>query len=119
VLRAPVPDDPEQLIGSAYIRADLGKISGMTFWRLEHAPDPEERLPEPDLILGSNKCKRWKLGRYRAWKRRMLDRGHVRLWRPASATVPPTEPSATVPAADLPPARRRRTAEALEDTVAT
>jgi hypothetical protein len=81
VERTPAPDDPERLIGSAYIRADLGNISPMTFWRLEHNPDPEQCLPPPDLILGSNKRKLWRYGTYRSWKARMLGRGHVRLWR--------------------------------------
>jgi hypothetical protein len=83
--RAPALADPERLIGSAFIKADLGGISGMTLWRLEHAPDPDERLPPPDLVLGSNKKKLWKFGTYRAWKARLLARGHVKLWRHASA----------------------------------
>jgi hypothetical protein len=79
--RSPAPDDPERLIGTAYIKADLGGISTMSFWRLEHSPNEDERLPPPDLILGSNKRKLWKLGTYHRWKVKMLNRGHVRLWR--------------------------------------
>jgi hypothetical protein len=104
-LRASALDDPERLIGSAFIKADLGNISGMTFWRLEHNPDPEERLPSPDLIFGSNKRKLWKFGTYGAWKARMLGRGHVKLWRRGSATAPTAEPPAPPP--DLPTPRRR------------
>jgi hypothetical protein len=80
-LKTPDPNDPERFVGTKYIKSDLGDISNMTLWRLEHAPDPEERLPEPDVILGSNKQKRWRLGTYQAWKVRMLRRGRVKLWR--------------------------------------
>jgi hypothetical protein len=83
-LKAPDPNDPDRLVGSAYIKADLGNISPMTFWRWEHAPNPEERLPPPDIIIGSSKQKRWRLGTYKMWKARMLKRGHVRLWRQGS-----------------------------------
>jgi hypothetical protein len=82
LLKAPDPADPERLVGTKYIKSDLGDISAMTFWRLEHSPDEAERLPPPDVVIGSNKQKRWRLGTYRAWKVRMLRRGHVRLWRP-------------------------------------
>jgi hypothetical protein len=84
-LRGPDPADPERMIGSAFIKNDLGGISPMTFYRIEHAPNPEERLPPPDLVIGSNKQKRWKLSSYRQWKARMIDRGHIRLWRQGSA----------------------------------
>jgi len=110
VLRAPAPDDPEKMIGSAYIKADLGNISDMTFWRLEHNPDPEERLPPPDLILGSNKRKLWKFGTYRAWKARMLGRGHVKLWRPGSTGTAPAKPP--LPANPSSAPRRRTVKEA-------
>jgi hypothetical protein len=85
ILRGPDPADPERLVGTAYIRADLGNISPMTLWRIEHAPNAEERLPPPDVVIGSNKQKRWKLATYRQWKARMLARGHIRLWRQGSA----------------------------------
>jgi hypothetical protein len=85
-LSAPDPNDPNRLVGTAYIKADLGGISPMTLYRIEHAPNEEERLPPPDVVLGSNKQKRWRLGTYRAWKVRMLKRGHVKLWRQGTAS---------------------------------
>jgi hypothetical protein len=90
ILRKPTPTDPNQLINSKYIRTDLD-ISTMTVHRWEHHPDPELRLPPPDLIIGG-KRKLWKLGNYLAWKERILARVRITLPRIRSPKSPSPSP---------------------------
>jgi hypothetical protein len=86
ILTAPAADDPDRLLDINFIKADLGGVSTMTLWRLDHHPDPEIRFPEPDLVLGSKK-KLWRNGRYREWKQRLLAKRQINVPRPAKAAT--------------------------------
>jgi hypothetical protein len=86
-LYTPATHDPDQLIGTRYIKQDLGGISDMTLWRWENHPDPTVRLPPPDLIIGGNKKKLRKLGTYLQWKQRVLTRGRISLPRAPKTAV--------------------------------
>jgi hypothetical protein len=70
--------DPDSLFGVAAIRDDLD-ISSMTFWRLEHHPDPAMRFPKPDVWIGRQK--KWRADTYRQWKDDVFARGLVNLSR--------------------------------------
>jgi hypothetical protein len=77
-----VKDDPNRLLGTAAIRDDLD-ISSMTFWRLEHHPDPAVRYPEPDVMIGRKK--KWTVATHTKWKADVRAKGLVDLSRKDAA----------------------------------
>jgi hypothetical protein len=84
ILTAPAADDPDRLLDTDFIKADLGGISNMTLWRLGQDPDPEIRFPDPDLVIGDRK-RLWRNARYREWKARLLERKRIKLARKSTA----------------------------------
>ena len=75
ILEAPATENDERLISISYVLRDTG-VTAMTIWRWSRHSNPALRFPPPDLVLSSKK-RLWRLGRYQAWKDRVLARGSI------------------------------------------